>query len=346
MKVCFVIAGFGQGGAQRQCISIINELQKDLSFDVHVIYSHEGENFEDLELFNITLHKLSFRSSYSIFMPVELYGILKEVSPSIVFSWLHASDVYVGLIRWLIKASWVVAERDSFYPDNWKYNLRRFLVKHADLIISNSVAGKTYWQNVGVSHEKCKVIPNILLENQILSLTESKFEKEILYAGRLESQKNIAVLVDVFSVLANRHPDWCVSIVGSGSMFEFVFERIKGEGLSNFKLHPFTKNIGDFYGRADVFVNISHHEGTPNTVIENVACNNVVVLSSIAEHRDLVGGEYPYLVEDYLNPSAVLSAIERAAAATSGCLNYAQSKILEFSPEIVVDRYKKEFINV
>ena len=58
MRICVLIPGFGMGGAQKQCIYLLNELQRDAGLDLHLVYFYEDINFEFLRRDNLVLHRL------------------------------------------------------------------------------------------------------------------------------------------------------------------------------------------------------------------------------------------------------------------------------------------------
>lgn len=148
MIVVFVMAGFRQGGAQRQCAALINQLAALEGYEVHLIYGSEDTHFHELNKDNLKLHRWNSSSIYSYSVVAEIYDFLRVIKPDVVYSWMHSADVIVGLIKLLypINFKWVMAERDSFYPLNWRYLLRQVLALGADIIIANSLKGKSYWK--------------------------------------------------------------------------------------------------------------------------------------------------------------------------------------------------------
>ena len=49
MRVCFFVANLGDGGAQRQCVALLNLLQHQPDMDVHLILLGAGEYERDLD---------------------------------------------------------------------------------------------------------------------------------------------------------------------------------------------------------------------------------------------------------------------------------------------------------
>lgn len=350
LKVCFLIAGFGQGGAQKQCILLMNELQQRDDIELHLIYSYEDVNFPDLIQDHIHLHKVELNSAYDPRNIGKIGRVLKSITPDVAFSWLHAFDVYMFFARMYVPTSkWVVAERDSSYPLDPRYLLRRFLCARADMIICNSNKGRIYWRNNKVSDEKINIVSNILSIREGNEISEVKGSPTILYAGRLEKQKNVTNLLRAFILLARTYPEGKFIIVGNGSLQARLQLLVKRSGLTNQVLiMPFKKNIEDYFETADVFVNVSFHEGMPNTVIENIAKNKKIVVSKIDEHVSLLGTQYPFYVTNSQDVSEIVDVISTAIETKKiECfLKYSKNKLTDMTAGLVSESYFSLFNRV
>lgn len=347
--MCFLIAGFGQGGAQKQSILLMNELQKRDDVELHLIYSYEDVNFPDLVQDSIQLHKINIASAYNPRNVVRVGRVLKSISPDIAFSWLHAFDVYTFFSRKFVpNCKWVVAERDSYYPFDPRYLLRGILCAHADMIVSNSDKGRLYWQEKTAT-VNLPVVSNILSVKTGQVVYAVKGSPTVLYAGRFEAQKNVVNVLRAFIELAKVYPAGRFVLIGSGSL-QVTLEKILYEsGVSKqIIILPFKKNIADYFETADVFVNVSLHEGMPNTVIENLALSKVVVVSEIDEHTKLLGRDYPFYVRDLEDVSEIVEVINMAALDECflSYLQYGKNKLAGMTSEKVCDSYVKLFKEV
>lgn len=91
----------------------------------------------------------------------------------------------------------------------------------------------------------------------------------LLAVGRLETVKNLKLLVQVFAQLAPTHPDWDLVILGEGpqrpALEEAVRLTLPGTRI---RLPGVAGNVGQWYARADLYVMSSHSEGFPNSLAE------------------------------------------------------------------------------
>jgi glycosyltransferase involved in cell wall biosynthesis len=109
----------------------------------------------------------------------------------------------------------------------------------------------------------------------------------IVYAGRLVADKGLRVLLEAVARVRRDRPA-VVILCGTGP-FEPELRRLARDlGIaSEIIFAGFVQDICAVLRRADIFVSVSLAEGSPNAVLEAMACGTPVVLSDIAAHREL-----------------------------------------------------------
>ena len=311
-EVVFFIPSFGGGGAERQCAHLINALSRTQEVNLSLIYFHKGVNFRLLEPSNLSVYQVPVQSNYDPRIIWHLSKIVRRIKPDIVFSWLHASDVYTWILRLFgVKFKWIMAERDSWYPLDPRYLIRRLAGRYADVIVANSLKGIHYWTDFGVSQSNCRLVSNILPETWLLPRKQER-RKLICYAGRFEHQKNVATIAKAFAILSMRRPEFHYLLAGQGTMLPEIQQHATKGAAGRIHILPFQENVEELFNNTSIFVNFSYHEGQPNSVIENMAIGNRLVLSLIPEHVELVGPNYPFLLEVTTNASHLADVIEEA----------------------------------
>lgn len=344
MRICFFISGFGDGGAQKQCIKLANCLGSNTRVDLHIVRFHEGVHDPLLRSDGISIHKLSTRSNYDPRNITDAAEVIKRINPDIVLSWLQACDVYSFFIKKMIpKVCWILNERDSYYPNNIKFNIRRFLGRYADAIIANSEPGRRYWEKNGAKGDVF-VVSNIVDQSPRFEAQPSR-DGAVVHVGRLEPQKNIKTTTDAFCRIAASRPDIIFQIIGHGGLQQDIETLIAQSGVDNVRLVGFRSDAPSLIGSASALVTLSHHEGTPNVVLEAVAQGTPVVASDILEHRAILGPSYPFYVADRDDPDACVEVLERLLASdTAGsALSFAQDRLRAMTPETVSASYLSIF---
>lgn len=344
MRVCFLIVDLGDGGAQRQCIYLLNELQGRPDLDLHLIHLHAGVHECLLVRGRLRVVQLPVTSNYDPRNVLRLRRTLHSIQPDVLLSWLHACDVYSFFARRCVPGMrWLMTERDSDYPPDPRYWLRRMLGRHADGIVANSTKGKAYWDRAGA---RCRrfVVPNIV--RVVSQAMLPKCAVSALYVGRLYPQKNVVTVVRAFCTLATRRPDLAFSVIGDGSLRDELETIVRDAGLTDrIAFLGFQRDPIPHMAKAGIVVSMSHHEGLPNVLLESVALGTTIVASDIPEHRELLGPDYPFYVADLHNPEDCAAVMERALApgASADALGFAMAWLAEMTPKAVGDRYMSIF---
>jgi len=146
----------------------------------------------------------------------------------------------------------------------------------------------------------CISIPNAIPFSQKTYNDASIKEKIILSIGRLSHQKGYDLLLEAFSMVNNKHPDWRLRIVGDDfgekdKLIE-IAERLK---ISNFEMLPANRNVEKFYTSASLFVLSSRYEGLPMVLLEALGFGlPIVSFNCPTGPSEVVGEDNGFLVEN------------------------------------------------
>jgi glycosyltransferase involved in cell wall biosynthesis len=135
------------------------------------------------------------------------------------------------------------------------------------------------WLTAHSHARRIPVIPNPVawpLSNHEPHIPPAAFcssgRRVLLGVGRLSVEKNFAAMIDVFSRLALRHPDWDLVILGEGPMRDALHSQVQAAGLARRIFLPGSVgNMGEWYERAALYAMSSQFEGFPNTLVEAMA---------------------------------------------------------------------------
>ena len=108
-----------------------------------------------------------------------------------------------------------------------------------------------------------------------------KKEGRIICVGRLTPQKRFDRLIDAFSLIAVRYPDWHITIFGEGEDKEKLQNQIVVNNLGDrIFLTPPTKDIYLHYMSSQFLVLSSDFEGFGLVITEAMACGIPVVATN------------------------------------------------------------------
>lgn len=125
----------------------------------------------------------------------------------------------------------------------------------------------TYEDQREWGEDKCIVIPNVIPYKVVKASTLSS--NIVLAVGRFSFQKDFSSLVDIWSMIASKHPTWTLRIVGDGELKQELEDKIKTLGLNTrVELVPATKDILPYYLDASIYALTSKFEGMPMALLE------------------------------------------------------------------------------
>lgn len=307
MRVFHIITHFDIGGAERVAVNIAHSLTTDIEYHLVEVVKGEGrfnhELIKEFERAGIHYHCSFIRNNkwgIMMFPFWFLYLILKwkpqiihthtEIPDlsiyiwNILFGWMFPSVKYIRTIHnTKLWSQWsVIGDKVEDFFKN----------KHANIAISKSVQDcykKVYEEN-----------PPIIF-NGVASVEQWPFEHlvkdriNILFAGRLESQKGVYQLMEVVKALR----DDCrfyFHIIGNGTMQKQVSQTLGG--LKNVSLYDKIFGLNHYIGSFDFLFMPSNHEGLALMPIEASLAHTPTIINNIPGLKDTLPDDWPLKIEN------------------------------------------------
>mgnify|MGYP002623804974 CR=1 FL=1 len=121
------------------------------------------------------------------------------------------------------------------------------------------------------------VIPNYLPYRPDQPADLSAEKRRVIAVGRLDYQKGQDLLIQAWSHVEQRHPDWRLDIFGDGKEKPHLLSLISDLQLKTVTLHPSTTHIYTEYLASDFLVCSSRWESFGLIIIEAMSCGIPVV---------------------------------------------------------------------
>ncbi len=364
MRILHLCPSLAGGGAERQLCYLSRELgRRGHLVDVAVLNS--GPNIDLLSgAQNVHLHLLgpdnvvvhggpSLRN-YNPLLFTRISALLRRLRPDIVQTWISQMDVLGGLAALSRRVPWVVREPASslMYADGGiKVALRSWLARTASLIVANSDAGSNYWGSISSSIRRIVIRNGVPLSEldcapRLSDLDIEAGKQLILYAGRFDREKNIERTATAIREAVMHSPAQAI-ICGAGPLKPAIEKIIEPVG-SKIKLWPYQRELWSLMKRADVFVSVSHNEGSPNTVLEAMGCRCPLVVSDIPAHREILSPSSAEFVHSQSSDS-IAEGILRVLAnqqLTQKRVQEAYLRAKQLSVEEMTTRYESAYRSV
>lgn len=314
------------GGAQRMQLFLVETL-RPLGIDVTVIdLSDSSDSTVPALLKAAGANVVSFPFD-RLFSPGEFLQLVNFLS-SQKFDLLHTYLTYsniVGPLAGKLSGTPVIASIRSADFEFKEYNLGRktletFVLRHfADRIMLNGKAVAEFTRKRLGNSRQLDIVTNAVdVPPTLAEIDRSRLRAEligseihtlILSVGRLSSAKGFFDLLEAFAAVHNLFPSTALVIAGGGALFDELQNRIYKLGLENHVFLLGARNdILQLMAVADIYVNSSHWEGTPVSVLEAMSAGLPIVATNVGENSYLLESNAGMVVPSK-SPSALASAL-------------------------------------
>jgi glycosyltransferase involved in cell wall biosynthesis len=291
-----------------------------------------GEAIED----GLTLRRLPCRrsradrssfgekASFVAHAALALPGVLRNRRPDacIVFFSLPCGPLG-RVVGGLAGVPYVVSLRGGDVPGTepglaglhrWLAPVRRWVLRGAKAVVANS-------EGLRALSAKTDPVAVVVIPNGVdtAAFAPSRNERgptcRFLFVGRLNEQKNVALLLSAADRLRRSTPvPFTLAIVGDGPLAAALHAQADALGLgSAIEWTPWVarERMPGCYAEADCLVNPSLYEGMPNVVLEAMACALPVIASDVAGNADVVEHERTGLLFPAGDADALARSMQR-----------------------------------
>jgi GalNAc-alpha-(1->4)-GalNAc-alpha-(1->3)-diNAcBac-PP-undecaprenol alpha-1,4-N-acetyl-D-galactosaminyltransferase len=219
---------------------------------------------------------------------------IRNIEPDAVLSFLTQTNIITLLATRGLGTHTVISERND--PRLQRHrprveHLRRMVYRWADVVTANS-KGALAALEAFVPRHKLAFLPNPLMAMCVGDATALR-ARTVITLGRLVEQKGLDVLLAAWSKASPALPGWRLAIVGDGPLENELKALASALGIQDtvdwlgYIADPFTLLRG-----SDLFVMTSRFEGTPNALLEAMACGLPAVVSDASPGpSELVGSD-------------------------------------------------------
>lgn len=321
MKLSFVTANLGSGGAERVTSILANQFCQR-GYEVEIIFFRDRQLFYEIDGgVKIVILGEECHSTALWRKMLWLRHYVKKTRPDIIIPF--RVSVYCTTILSLLGLSFpiVASERiDPRIPDSFWTLLRKLLLPFVDHLVVQTNYIKSYYPRF--IQKKTIIIPNPVRDevfvspddflvqgaNAASSVQSSNTPMEgmgqekrnrIISVGRLYPQKNQEMMIRAFAKVADEFPDWQLVIFGEGPLraeLEFLVSSFK---LQDRVLLPGrTEHVIEELRKSKLFCMSSDYEGMSNSMIEAICVGLPVISTKVSGTEEMIiDGKNGFLVE-------------------------------------------------
>ncbi|MGE5392022.1 MAG: glycosyltransferase [Deltaproteobacteria bacterium] len=357
LKVMFVLPNLGSGGAERNTLNLMRNLDRSRFKPVLFLVKNEGVLSKEVP------------ADVEVFKALESGQRMRWHLPRIVQKLCQAAadaDVIIGAVEfetiyfaaiagWLLKRPVMGWIRDDMAL--FRHNAVTYLVNRRALSSLKQIITVSCGVAASVSHlfpglqGKIKTIYNFVDPEYIGQLANAAPElaKDIpivIGAGRLEPRKNFQLLIRAHADLLARGISNKLIIIGEGPERANLEQMVRNLGVeATVDLPGFQSNPYSWIRQARVFVMCSNIEGFSGVIIEAMALGVPVVATDCPSGpaEILENGRYGFLIP--LDDKAALVEAMTSLLGDASRVKYFSDlgleRVNDFRPELIIPQFEQ-----
>lgn len=301
--ILFYISSLEKGGAERVFVNLAEYFYSE-GYNVKMVTTYHKE--EEYSL-NPNIERL-----YSEITPEEetssrignlkarinkLHTIFAKINPDLVMTCNGKTNMMAiaaskGLNTKVV-ISVIADPMMEYYTKLIRIISKTYFIKADGIVVQTKEAADYFPDRIKA---KCKLLPNSLNPAFMLPRYEGENTYEIVTVGRLDDNKNQAMLIKAFSSLKDKYQEYKVMIYGDGANKQMLNNLIEKENLTKqVFLKGQINNVPETIRSSSLFVLTSDTEGMPNALIEAMALGLPVIST------DCPSGGPRHLIKDGTN---------------------------------------------
>jgi glycosyltransferase involved in cell wall biosynthesis len=286
----------GIGGIAQHVRDLIKFL-KDRGHEVDVISSENIPTIPFKKLKNPSFLISSFLKAKSM----KNYDIVHALHPTAALAMKNISAKKVLTIHGVYSEQIGVLHGKLSLKLSNKFEKNAF--RWADAVTAGSKEAYEYYSKLG---EKVFFIPNAIDIGSLPSGSDARYEKQVIFAGRLSKEKGILTILEMAK---NLPKDVHLIIIGSGPEKSAVIEAAKNtENVHFLGYQPKEKTIPLIRG-STLLIQPSFVEGISATLLEAMACKTPIIATNVGGNKELLVHNKTVILIEPGNSSELLKEI-------------------------------------
>lgn len=288
MRISFLLASLGSGGAER-VVSLLANKMVERGHQVEIICLKFNDVYYQTDSrVKVTLAMQKTKNRLTEVFWLRKY--LKKQNPDVVIPFTEG--VYCFTILSLLGTGIPIIASERLDPaamSTTRKVLKRLLLPFADWLVVQTQSIKEYFPES--IQKKTSIIYNPVNDESLSPTLPSREGKlnRIISVGRLYPQKNQAMMIRAFAKVADEFPDWQLVIYGEGPLresLELIVESL--EMKDRVFLPGRTEHVVEELRKSKIFCMSSDYEGMSNAMIEAICVGLPIVTTDVSGVKELV----------------------------------------------------------
>lgn len=342
MKITFVTATLSSGGSERVMSIVANKMQ-ERGYEVEIICINDQIVFYPINE-GIKITHVEVESGTKS-LPRKLWWFRKYIQktqPDLVIAFMVS--IYTVTLLSLIGVDIPVissVRNDPAYSNLRKKITRKILLpRSAHVVVQTQQIKRYFSKNI---QKKTTVIYNPVNE-KVFELQPVEKENRIISVGRLYPQKDQKMMIEAFTRVSERFPDWKLMIFGEGPERKALESLIERLNIKDRVLLPGrSENIIDELNKSKIFCLSSVYEGMSNALVEAICTGLPIVTTKVSGTEELIRDGENGLIVNIGDTEAMTDALAKILSDEKLQKQFAEknrNQAVIFDTETIVDQWE------
>ncbi len=304
MRIIFLLASLGSGGAERVVSLLANKMCEN-GHDVQIICLKFNDVYYQIDK-KVKIVKAKEHTQNRLTELFWLRHYLLKEKPDVVIPFTEGVYCFTILSLLGTKIPIIASERlDPAAMSLPRKMLKRLLLPYADWLVVQTESIKAYFPksiqkktSVIYNPVNDEVFENPRMDSRVqssnaASSVQSSKQNRIISVARLYPQKNQKMMIEAFAKIADEFPDWQLVIFGEGPLraeLESLVFSFKLEG--RVLLPGRTEHVIEELRKSKIFCLSSDYEGMSNSMIEAICVGLPVISTKVSGTEELIHDGY------------------------------------------------------
>ena len=350
IKILFISDGLRRGGKERQIVENIKGLTCFEFIKIGVITFNRNQDYSE-EVKSRTTFYVELNKHPTRLEPFfSIWRCFQQFKPDIVHTWDSLSSLYSFLPSKVFGVKFIDGSiRDAGIERGWQLYLKKFFIRRAHLVLSNSYTGLKHYKTTG------DVLFNSIDQRRFVDPSSTE-EFNLIMVASFTDYKDHKTFIDASGELLSRDHVDRVYMAGDGPRKKEFMDYVKisfDHLLERFIFLGAINNVEEYLSKCKVGVLCSttkYGEGISNSVLEYMAGGLVAITTDIGGMNEVVeDGQNGYLIKEKDSRSIVNIVVQlRETPELMNWLTYNARKTIEskFSYENNIKHLKKIYIGL
>jgi len=299
--IVHVFSGDLWAGAEQMIYGLLRELQKRKDYDILALAMTGGTLSRKLNEAGISCHVLDESTGSFPALVMRAYSLLRGRNVGLLHAHRYKENLLAGLlgkllgVRALVSTMHGSSERTaggSRCPSTKVEKLNYYVLKNwYARVVPVSMEMKRHLVTGRVFDEDhLTVIHNgIALQDGPCRVRPDRPIFHIGTAGRLVEIKGLDLFIDVAAAVQKQEANVQFHILGDGPLRQELVYAVKRMGLDSVIIFEgYREQARTFYEDMDIYLNTSHHEGLPLSILEAMAVETPIVAPNVGGIAEVI----------------------------------------------------------